>query len=66
VPWTIDLTLVSLFAISGNCSLGYVEDNDVRYGLGVAAALHLVGRRRLGRGAGCDYRSRMDPSLPLR
>jgi hypothetical protein len=36
VPWTIDLTLVSLSIMSGNRSLGYVKDNDVRYGLKVA------------------------------
>jgi hypothetical protein len=68
VPWTIDLTLVWLSAISRNRSSGYVKDNDVRYGLKVAhrnpkssevtnlqchgrSALHLVGRRRLGRSA---------------
>jgi hypothetical protein len=32
VPWKIDLTLVSFFAMSGKCSLGYVKDNDVHYG----------------------------------
>jgi hypothetical protein len=36
VPWTIDLTLVSLSAMSGNRSSGYVKDNDVCYGLKVA------------------------------
>ena len=36
VPWTIDLTLVSLFAMFGNHPSGYVKDNDVRYGLKVA------------------------------
>jgi hypothetical protein len=36
VPWKIDLTLVSLSAMSGKRSLGYVKDNDVRYGLKVA------------------------------
>jgi hypothetical protein len=36
VPWTIDLTLVSLSATSGNRSSGYVKDNDVCYGLKVA------------------------------
>ena len=35
MPWTIDLTLVSLFAMSGNRSSGYVKDNDIRYGLKV-------------------------------
>ncbi len=33
--WKIDLTLVSLSAMSGKCSSGYVKDNDVRYGLKV-------------------------------
>jgi hypothetical protein len=33
LPWTIDLTLVSLSAMSGNHSSGYVKDNDVHYGL---------------------------------
>ena len=36
MPWTIDLTLVSLSAMSGYCLSGYVKDNDVRYGLKVA------------------------------
>ena len=36
MPRTIDLTLVSLSAMSGNRSLGYVKDNDVCYGLKVA------------------------------
>jgi len=36
VPWKIDLTFVSLFAMFGKCSSGYVKDNDVRYGLKVA------------------------------
>ena len=36
VPWTIDLTLASLSAMSGNRSSGYVKDNDVRDGLKVA------------------------------
>ena len=36
MPWTINLTLVSLSAMSGNRSSGYVKDNDVRYGLKVA------------------------------
>ena len=36
MPSTIDLTHVSLSAMSGNCSSGYVKDNDVRYGLKVA------------------------------
>jgi hypothetical protein len=36
VPWTIDLTLVSLSEMSGNRSSGYVNDNDVRYGMKVA------------------------------
>ena len=36
VPWTINLTLVSLYAMSGNRSSGYVKDNDIRYGLKVA------------------------------
>ncbi len=35
MPWRIDLTLVSLFAMSGKRSSGYVKDNDVRYGLKV-------------------------------
>ena len=35
MPWTIDLTLISLSAIFGNRSSRYVEDNDVRYGLKV-------------------------------
>ena len=55
---SVDLTLVSLSAMPG-----YVNDNDVRHGLKVAhrdpksskvtarGALHLVGRRRLGRSA---------------
>ena len=33
VPWTINLTLVSLYAMYGNRSLGYIKDNDVHYGL---------------------------------
>jgi hypothetical protein len=36
VPWTINLTLVSLSAMFGNRSSGYVKDNDVCYGLKVA------------------------------
>jgi len=36
VPWKIDLTLVSLSAMSWKHSSGYVKDNDVRYGLKVA------------------------------
>jgi hypothetical protein len=36
VPWKINLTFVSLFAMSGKHSSGYVKDNDVRYGLKVA------------------------------
>jgi hypothetical protein len=36
VPWKIDFTLVSLFAMSEKCSLGNVKDNDVCYGLKVA------------------------------
>jgi hypothetical protein len=36
VPWTINLTLVSLLAMSGNCSSGYGKDNYVHYGLKVA------------------------------
>jgi hypothetical protein len=36
VPWKIDLTLVSLSAMFEKRSLGYVKDNDVRYGLKVA------------------------------
>ncbi len=36
VLWKIDLTLVSLSAMSGKRSSGYVKDNDVRYGLKVA------------------------------
>jgi hypothetical protein len=36
VPWKIDLTLVSLSAMSRKRSSGYVKDNDVRYGLKVA------------------------------
>jgi len=36
VPWTINLTLVSLSTMSGDRSSGYVKDNDVRYGLKVA------------------------------
>jgi hypothetical protein len=35
VPWTIDLTLVSLSAMSWNRLSGYVKDNDVRYDLKV-------------------------------
>ncbi len=34
--WKIDLTLVSLSAMFGKRSSGYVKDNDVRYGLKVA------------------------------
>ncbi len=34
--WKIDLTLVSLSAMSGKRLSGYVKDNDVRYGLKVA------------------------------
>ena len=34
--WIINLTLVSLSAMSGNRSLGYVKDSDIRYGLKVA------------------------------
>ena len=34
-PWTIDLTLVSLSTMSGNCSSGHVKDNDICYGLKV-------------------------------
>ncbi len=33
--WKIDLTLVSLSAMFGKRSSGYVKDNDVRYGLKV-------------------------------
>ena len=36
MSWTIDLTLVSLSAMSRNRSSGYVKENDVRYGLKVA------------------------------
>jgi hypothetical protein len=36
VPWTINLTLVSLFAMFENRLLEYVKDNDVHYGLKVA------------------------------
>ena len=36
MPWTIDVTLVSLSAMSGNRLSRYVKDNDVRYGLKVA------------------------------
>ncbi len=36
MPWKIDLTLVSLFAMFGKHSSRYVKDNDVRYGLKVA------------------------------
>ncbi len=36
MPWKIDLTLVSLFAMSGKRSSGYVKDNDIYYGLKVA------------------------------
>ncbi len=36
MPWKIDLTLVSLSAMSGERSSGYVKDNDVHYGLKVA------------------------------
>ncbi len=36
MPWKIDLTLVSLSAMSGKRSSRYVKDNDVRYGLKVA------------------------------
>jgi len=36
VPWKIDLTLVSLSAMFGKRLLGYVNDNDVHYGLKVA------------------------------
>ncbi len=36
MPWKIDLTLVSLSAMFGKRSSGYVKDNDVRYGLKVA------------------------------
>ena len=36
MPWTLDLTLVLLFAMSRNRLSGYVKDNDVRYGLKVA------------------------------
>jgi hypothetical protein len=36
VLWTIDLTLVSLSAMSGNRLSGYVKDDDVHYGLKVA------------------------------
>ena len=36
VHWTIDLTLVSLSAMSANRLSRYVKDNDVRYGLKVA------------------------------
>ncbi len=36
MPWKIDLTLVSLSAMSGKCSSRYVKDNDVCYGLKVA------------------------------
>ena len=35
MPWTINLTLVSLSAMSGNRSSGYVKDNDIHYGLKV-------------------------------
>ncbi len=33
--WKIDLTLISLSAMSGKHLSGYVKDNDVRYGLKV-------------------------------
>jgi hypothetical protein len=36
VLWKIDLNLVSLSAMSGKRSSGYVKDNDVLYGLKVA------------------------------
>ena len=36
MPWTIDLTLVSLSAMSENHSSVYVKDNDISYGLKVA------------------------------
>ena len=36
MSWTIDLTLVSLSAMSRNRSSGYDKENDVRYGLKVA------------------------------
>ncbi len=36
MPWKIDLTLVSLSAMSEKCSSGYVKDNDICYGLKVA------------------------------
>jgi hypothetical protein len=36
VLWIINLTLVSLSAMSRNRSSGYVKDNDVRYGMKVA------------------------------
>jgi hypothetical protein len=36
VPWKINLTLVSLSAMSGKRSSGYVKDNDVHYSLKVA------------------------------
>ncbi len=36
MPWKIDLTLVSISAMFGKCSSGYIKDNDVRYGLKVA------------------------------
>jgi len=36
VPWKIDFTLISLFAMSRKRSLGYVKDNDVYYDLKVA------------------------------
>ncbi len=34
--WKIDLTLISLYVMSGKRSSGYVKDNDVHYGLKVA------------------------------
>ena len=36
VPWTFNLTFVSLFSMSGIRSSGCVKDNDVCYGLMVA------------------------------
>ena len=75
-----DLTLVSLSAMTMNRSSGYVKDNDVRYGLmdivtpshqkwpafNAAAALHLVGRRRLSWSARLQllFKGWSHPSLP--
>ena len=81
LPWTINLTLVSLSAMFGNCSLGYVKDNDVHYGLKVAYCdpkslkttvlqcsfcIAFGWEENVGsKRKAAKYYSRMKPSIPL-